>query len=349
MRSVIVNDTHFGFKADSPIMLDYSLRFFEEQLFPYMETNNINTLFHLGDVFDRRKYVNFKTLQQVRTRFFEPLAKRGIVCVAVCGNHDTYFRNKNTVNSLQELVAHYRNWTVISEPGSFADPRCPNIVCLPWVNDENEEESRKVIDAKHGKIMMGHLELAGFQTTRGQFMDTGHDPAMFKEYDLVLSGHYHIKSERDNIRYLGTQYQLSFSDVWETKGFHVLDHDTLDLEFIENPERIFYTIDYDEDNPEVLDYPKYKDCFVKIFIKKHTKAPAFEKFMDKFYEVGTAELSITEVLTPSADTVAVDIHKDTLQLLHEELDAIQDVSVDRKRLTAIMDAAYDHALNEEGV
>ena len=78
MKAVILNDTHFGFKNDSCILLDYFLEVFDEQLFPYLKEHNIKTIFHLGDVFDRRKYVNFKTLHRVRKEFLEPLQEMGI-------------------------------------------------------------------------------------------------------------------------------------------------------------------------------------------------------------------------------------------------------------------------------
>ena len=95
MKAVIINDTHFGYKADSSIVLEYFLNFFEKQLFPYMKENKIKTIFHLGDLFDRRKYINFRTLNKIRERFLEPLQENGIRVHIICGNHDTFFLDKN--------------------------------------------------------------------------------------------------------------------------------------------------------------------------------------------------------------------------------------------------------------
>ena len=61
MKIALLNDTHFGARNDSPAFLDYFMRFYNEIFFPYLKDNNIKTLIHLGDVVDRRKFINFKT------------------------------------------------------------------------------------------------------------------------------------------------------------------------------------------------------------------------------------------------------------------------------------------------
>lgn len=346
MKTIILNDTHFGYKADSTIVLEYFLQFFEQQLFPYIKENNIKTIFHLGDVFDRRKYINFKTLCETRKRFFEPLQEMGVKVIAICGNHDTYFRNNNNLNSLEEIASKYSNWEIHSEPKEIQlSSGC--VALLPWVNPENESKAAKFISETTCSILLGHLELCGFQSIRGIFIEQGYDPKHFDKFEFVLTGHYHIKSSRDNIHYLGTQYQMAFSDVWEPKGFHTFDFETRTLEFVENPKKLFYTLDYNEDTPEDLDYSKFKDCYVKIFIKKRTKAASFEKYMDKFYSVGVAELAVSEEVATNPEVVAVDIHKDTLELLHEEISVIEDKSVDKNVLANIINVAYNSALSKD--
>lgn len=346
MKAVILNDTHFGYKADSPIVLEYFLSFFEEQLIPYIKNNDIKTLFHLGDVFDRRKYINFKTLHQVRTRFFEPLQNMGIKCIGICGNHDTYYRNNNRVNSLDELISSYSNWEIYSEPTEIKLKDCC-VALLPWINPENEETCAKFISNTTCSLLFGHLELYGFQSIRGVFVEQGYESKHFDKFEYVLTGHYHIKSSRDNIHYLGTQYEMAFSDVKEEKGFHVFDFSSRTLSFIKNTKKLFYTFDYNEDTQEKIDYTKFKDCYVKIFVKKRTKTGAFEKYLDKFYEAGVAELAVTDEISTNPELVAVDVHKDTLQLLHEELALIEDKSINKNRLAKIVDEAYNTALSKD--
>jgi len=346
MKSIILNDTHFGYKADSPLVMDYFMTFFKNQLFPYMKENNIQTLFHLGDLFDRRKYINFKTLNRVRSEFLDPLQEMNVRCHIICGNHDTFYKNTNKVNSLDELVSHYPNWSVYSEPTEIQlSTGC--VALMPWINPENEEAAANFLNETQCSVLLGHLELYGFQSIRGVSVEQGYDPKHFNKFEFVLTGHYHVKSSRDNIHYLGTQCQMAYSDVWEEKGFHVFDFKDRTLDFIQNTEKLFYTIDYNEDNVPKLNYEDYKDKYVKIFIKKRTKQNQFEKFMDKFYEAGVAELQIAEEVTANPELVAVDIHKDTLQLLHEELDTITETSVNKNMLAEIINSAYNSSLSKD--
>ena len=344
-KAVILNDTHFGFKGDSAVVNDYFIRFFEEQLFPYIEENKIQYVFHLGDLFDRRKYINFKTLNQVRERVLNVFEQLGTENHIICGNHDTFFRNNNSLNSLSELLNKYKNWHIYSSPSlvHFGPNKEYCAALLPWINDENEQEAAQFIKDVPCSMLMGHLELAGFQSIRGVFIDVGYDPKHFEKFEYVLTGHYHVASRRDNIHYLGTQYQMSYSDVWEKKGFHVFDFATRELEFIENPRKLFYTLDYNEDEKQNLDYDLYKNAFVKIFVKKKTKPTQFEKYVDKFYEIGVAELTITEENGQEKEVLAVDIEKDTLQLLYEEINLIEE-RVDKNYLHDIITTTYQAAL-----
>ena len=88
-------------------------------------------------------------------------------------------------------------------------------------------------------ILVGHLELQGYDVMRGVKYDEGMDAKLFSRFEKVLTGHFHCRQERENIYYMGTQYQITFSDLHETKGFHVFDTSTREIEFIENPYKMF--------------------------------------------------------------------------------------------------------------
>ena len=59
MKIAVLNDTHWGARNDSPAFVNYFNRFYDEIFFPYLQENNIKTVIHLGDVVDRRKFINF--------------------------------------------------------------------------------------------------------------------------------------------------------------------------------------------------------------------------------------------------------------------------------------------------
>lgn len=346
-KVILINDTHFGHKNDNPVILEYFISFFERQLFPYIRKNDIKYIIHCGDLFDRRKYVNFKTLREVNKRVFQPLLDMNIKCYIIPGNHDTYFRNNNELNAPEDLLANFENWTVYKKPQDVVIGD-KTVAFLPWMATECELESFAFVENSQAEILFGHLELAGFQSLRGIFIEEGYNTSWLEKFKHVYSGHYHLKSDKDNIHYLGTQYQFSYSDVWDKKGFHVLDLETLDLEFIENEHKKFFTLDYtDEDPPKIL--TEYKDSFVKIFVKSKKDAAKFEKFIDKFYELGVAELVMTDcTVTTEENSDVANITKDTLELLRDEVQFAPEL-LDKGRLCAIIDQVYHQTISEESV
>ena len=92
MKIAILNDTHCGVRSDMEAMSDYQGRFYTEVFFPYLDEHNIKQIVHLGDYFDRRKYVNFASLKANKDHFITPMLERDIHMDLILGNHDTYYK-----------------------------------------------------------------------------------------------------------------------------------------------------------------------------------------------------------------------------------------------------------------
>ena len=139
MKIAIINDTHFGARNDSSLFLEHFLSFFENQFFPYLEENNIDTIIHLGDLMDRRKYVNFNTLNLVRTKFIEKIKEKNIKFHMILGNHDTFYKNTNEVNSTKELFSHYDFFKLYESPEKVKFDGL-EIMMIPWICKENKDD-----------------------------------------------------------------------------------------------------------------------------------------------------------------------------------------------------------------
>ena len=100
MKIAILNDTHAGVRGDMVEMAKYQGRFYEEVFFTYLDEHNIKHIIHLGDYFDRRKYVNFANSKNQYRTFYTLLLERGITMDLIIGNHDVYYKNTNDVNAL---------------------------------------------------------------------------------------------------------------------------------------------------------------------------------------------------------------------------------------------------------
>ena len=120
MKIALLNDTHFGVRNDSMIFDDFLHKFYEEVFFPYLEKHNIKTLIHLGDVVDRRKFINFRVADNFRKGFLNKLWDMKIDTHMLIGNHDIYFKNTNKVNSLQQLCTAPDG---VNEPWIYVEPK----------------------------------------------------------------------------------------------------------------------------------------------------------------------------------------------------------------------------------
>lgn len=329
MKIAILNDSHFGARGDNQLFLDYFLEFFTDQFFPYLKENNITDVLHLGDLMDRRKFVNFNTLGTVRNCFMDPLRDMGVTMHIVPGNHDTYYRNTNELNSLRELFAdRYDNFNLIESPQDLVFGGL-SVAMIPWINKENKEETMEFLSSTKSPICCGHFELDGYEVMRGYKFEGGMSDGDLKRFEMVLSGHFHNKSSRNNVHYLGTQYQITFHDLNEKKGFHVLDTETRSLEYVENPRRMFHQISYDDVETDIekiidtMDFSSYANSYIKILVLNKKSPYTFDRFIDKLYEQNIQNVTIVEeVITSDIEEDALDMAQDTVTIINNEIDGM---------------------------
>ena len=183
---------------------------------------------------------------------------------------------------------------------------------------------------------------------RGVKFDGGMNPKIFDRYEKVLSGHFHCRQEKDNIYYLGTQYQITFADLEERKGFHVLDTETRDIEFVENPYQMFHKLHYnDEDGPvdiSKLDFEYLKDCYVRLDVDYKKHPYSFDQFMDKLYEVGVAKITTIEEALDETEEEMVDLAQDTVTLINNEIDSLEEIE-DKPRMKKLIKDLYMESLS----
>ena len=145
----------------------------------------------------------------------------------------------------------------VNEPWIYDGPKevelggC-RMLFLPWICDDNYEDSIHAIDHSTADICFGHLEIKGFEMHKGHMNMHGLDKEQFKRFEKVMSGHFHKKSDDGLIYYLGTQYQIMWSDHNCPKGFHIFDTETRELERIVNPYSIYEKIYYDDTKENYL-------------------------------------------------------------------------------------------------
>jgi len=318
MKVAIITDTHFGARKGSKYLHDYFEKFYDDVFFPTLEKENIKTVVHMGDAFDSRKSIDYQSLQWSKRVVFDRLKNYNVHMII--GNHDTYYKNTNEVNSPNLLLSDYNNISVYSEP-TEVNLENLKVLFIPWINAENFENSILTIKNTTSKCAMGHLELNGFKAHRGHTMEDGMDGKLFEKFNKVFSGHYHTRSDDGRIFYLGNPYEMFWNDVNDPRGFTIFDTETLEHTIVNNPYKLFYNIYYEDTNYKLFNAQEYANKIVKVIVRKKSKPKDFEKFIDKLYSSGIQDLKIVENFQiTESEEFEVSEDENTISILNRYID-----------------------------
>lgn len=352
-KIVILGDAHFGCRGDSLEFHRYFKKFYDKVFFPYLVENKIDLIVQVGDLFDRRKFINFNSLFLSRKYFFDKLVANNIKMITLLGNHDVAYKNTLSVNSSSMLLDSYQNVDVVTEFTTIDIDGTP-IDFIPWLCDENYESSFEKMKNSGADICFGHFEIDGFEMDRGNVHHGGLDRKKLSKYDVVLSGHFHHKSTADNITYVGTPYEMTWSDYNDPKGFHIFDTSNRELTFVQNPYRMFNKIYYDDGEQDFEFWKKYdfdalKESFIKIVVLNKQNPYLFDNVVDNLYKVGVSDISIVEDFTDNSiddDKELIDQAEDTMTILGKYIDNLT-LNVESDKLKSIMREIYVEALDTE--
>lgn len=351
MLVALITDTHWGVRNDSTAFAAHFNKFYDDIFFPYLKENNIKKIWHLGDIVDRRKHINFVTARHLRN-FVETCHTNDIALDVIVGNHDTSFKNTNEVNAMHELFCHSKYDVNYHSVASTIDIDGTKIAILPWVCTDNYAQSMQFLKDTPAQILFGHLEIQGFEMYRGAVNDHGFETSVFSKFEMVLSGHFHHKSSKGNITYLGAPYQMTWSDYNDPRGFHILNTETRELTYIQNPYTMFNKVFYSDASCTFeelmdIDVEKYKGSYVKVIVQAKTNPYWFDLFIDKLEKAEVLDIQVVDDnLNLNTEEEMFDETEDTLTILKKYVEQIE-TSVDRSRLNKFLGELYVDAINVE--
>ena len=342
MKVAIITDQHFGARKNSKLFHDYFLKFYNDVFFPTLEEQGITTVVDMGDTFDSRKGIDFSALSWAKNNYYDRLQEMGVTVHTIVGNHTAYYKNTNQVNAVDLLLREYDNVIVYSEPTEVLLDKL-NVLFLPWINQENEELSLNTIKKTTCRCAMGHLELQGFRVNRQIIMEHGLESKLFEKFETVFSGHYHTRSTNGTVSYLGNPYEMFWTDVGDTRGFHIFDTDKLTHEPVNNPYRLFYNIYYEDTDYQTFDTREYENKIVRVIVRKKSDTKKFEKFVDKLYASNIAELKIIEnfAIQEVEDFEAFE-SEDTLSILNRYIEEAE-IGLDKSIVQKMIQEIYQEA------
>lgn len=336
----LITDIHFCIRNSSTYFASRYELFFKNIFFPTIVKSNVKTILILGDTFEDRKSVNVLGLHHARTMFFDVAKDLGIKIIAILGNHDVFFKNTNEIHSMSIINNEYDNVHLVYDYEEF---KFGNKIfgMMSWVNNENLEENLKIIQStSNANYLLSHLEISGFEMTKGHLNEKGFSMDIFSRFDMVLSGHFHIKNKIKNIYYIGNPFQTNWDDFGCDRGFHIYDTSKDEFEFIRNTYDTYNVLEYTDDiDLDEFDFNEYNSQIIKILIDTiaDLNQSKYHKFLEKISET-VHQYSILETgytMIDSADVVSLksntetineyvsslnledDLHSDVLNIMHE--------------------------------
>jgi len=341
MKVALLTDSHFGARKGNQVFHDYFEKFYSETFFPTLEERGVDTVIHLGDVFDVRKGIDYWSLDWAKRVFFNPLQENGIETHVIVGNHDCFYKQSLKLNSLRLNLQQYSNLVIYDSPQT-ANISGFEVFMIPWVCEQNAEEFVLELNKSKARVAMGHLELAGFYANATYQCQHGMDAASLSQFEHVFSGHFHKKNGVGNILYLGNTYQLYWNDEGETRGFHIFDTETFELEFIPNPTNMFNKLYYNESESKLINPHKYSGSYVKVIVEGKSTPQKLSRLIDSLYDAGVQDVKVIETLDISIDDDVEVESEDTLTSLTNYVNAMDDTT-NKENIINIFKSLYVEA------
>jgi DNA repair exonuclease SbcCD nuclease subunit len=351
MKIGLLTDNHFGVRSQSPLFLKQAADFHRNQFFPYLKKNKITTVLHGGDLVDNRKYITYNTAQVMRESYIEPSLALGLKTHLIVGNHDAFHKSSIEINAMREMLPPeaFESY-ILPEELEFGGQK---FLLLPWICKANYSDCMEAIENSSADILLGHLELLGFDQYKGMPSTHGMDHTKFDSFREVWSGHYHQPSEQDNIKYIGAPYQMTWGDYDSPRGFSVYDTKTKTLEFIQNTVEIFQRIEYDDSGKTTKqimadDFSKYEGKIVKVIVNRRENKKAYDQYLDHIEKSGVSDIQIVDTTIHTMDKlIDVDESKQsTLEIIVDSVKEFDDTN-DKAALETLLKELYNEAVNME--
>ena len=230
-RIWILGDMHLGVRSSSLEWLNMMKDFYDNQFIPTLLENyqEGDVLVQVGDAFDNRQSINIKVLNYA-VNLFERLGEI-LPTHVICGNHDIWAKKSNDITSIDSLK-WIPNVSIYKEPKEL-EWAGKKVLLMPWRRD-TEHEVETLAEFPNSNIVFCHSEVRGIKLNKKVDNFHGVEASSYDRFDAVYSGHIHYRQQRGRLRMVGTPYELTRSDMDNTKGFDLVNLEDMQETFFEN-------------------------------------------------------------------------------------------------------------------
>lgn len=344
MKIAFITDTHAGVRNNAKVFMKNSSDFYEKTFFPELQKRGIDTIIHGGDFFDNRKTLNVEMIKNIKETFLDKLVEYDMKMFIILGNHDVTYKNTNDINSVELILSPYKNIKIVSQPETLEFDG-QKFDFIPWISSE-DTYSVNFIKKSSSPVCIGHFDIVGFEMEKGMLSSHGLDKKLFRKYEMVLSGHYHNKSNQDNITYTGAPFEFTWNDEGIPKYFHIIDTADLSLEPIRNPSTIFRKVYYNDEFPDnLVKVSDLTNMYVKLIVIKNNDQTKLNAYLEKLQKSEIIDLKVLENF--STMLVADDVENGELltteEIIYKYIDNVDTDKLDREKLKKMINALYNEA------
>jgi len=280
MKILITSDWHFNnYKAHSRLIDGVNSRLLDlinafKESVKIGKENGCEAHFICGDIFHVRGNIKPSVYNTVAD-LFATMAKE-LPIYMISGNHDLEdFKSTigDAIYTLGKLDnVHLINYERVNLGGL-------TIAGVPYIHNI-EKFKAEAQNFRDVDILLIHEGIDDLRTKEG-IPETHLTKEFFKDFNFVITGHYHNPNFIDGILQAGSPIQLSFGEEGQDKGCWVLDTDNYKVRFYKLHYPEFITI-----TPASLKDIKEEQCngkIVRITAKDNKK---LEKYVERALELG---------------------------------------------------------------
>lgn len=338
-RVALLADPHLGANNSSNLILAYQEQFFEA-LVPSLLEEGVTDVIILGDLYDTRKFINFKTLKKSHNFFTENFLRSGLTVHIIVGNHDSYNKNTLAINAVRELLG-WTSFKIYDSPQEVVIDGC-TFLMVPWICTDNQVECFNMIDTSAADVCCGHFDLSGFYMTKNVMNQHGLAASMFKKFKKTYSGHFHIPGDSNNVRMVGSPYELTWSDYGDKKRVILYDTASNKEACLYNPvtihEKIFFEKGYS------LDGKSYTNKIVKVYASRNQNTYELDVFLKELNDQNPYSVIVIEDIDfEKVDDNQSYVMKDTLEFLQEYIGETDFEESEKFELNSLMFSLYTAA------
>jgi DNA repair exonuclease SbcCD nuclease subunit len=247
------------------------------------------------------------------------MKEEGISFTFILGNHDIYNVNNDSIVETFKPIGEVIKEPLYSDEFSF----------LPYTKKEEHIKN-------HEGVLFTHIPIADFNFDNAYHSTEKHafEKALFSNYSLVFTGHFHRFQAQKNIVYVGSPIQLNYGEMGIEKGFVVFETDDNTWEFIPYRNAPTYT------KIDIEDFQSFdpRNKFVGVHITE--KIENFIKLRKILIDKGAIEV---KPFFEKKEEMVLDERKkinsqsSTKDIIREYIGKVQEKGIENERLLKIFD------------